>query len=74
MKFGEGMKPGTVEWERQRRQRRAQVDHWREAKRQTEPLPPIDGIFVRLLRLCSPSADTFIARNKRIAQPVMIFM
>ena len=39
-KFGEGMKPGTVEWERQKRQRKAQVEHWREVKRQTEPTPP----------------------------------
>jgi hypothetical protein len=49
VKFGEGMQPGTAEWEHERRQRRAQMEHWREVKRQTEPPPSSDGPIARLL-------------------------
>jgi hypothetical protein len=50
IKFDEGMQPGTVEWERERRRRKGQVEHWREVRRQTEPPPSSDGLVVRLLR------------------------
>jgi hypothetical protein len=42
MNLGEGMRPGTVEWEREKRRRNAQAEHWREVKRQ-EPPPPTTG-------------------------------
>ena len=49
-KFGEGMQPGTVEWERQKRQYRAEMDHWREVSRQAEPPPSPDGPVGRLIK------------------------
>ena len=49
-KFGEGMQPGTVEWERQKRHRRAQVEHWRAVKSQIEPPPVRDGFIARLFK------------------------
>lgn len=50
VKFGEGMQPGTVEWERERRRRRAQAEYWREVKRQTEPELPRPSLLVRMLK------------------------
>lgn len=33
-----------------KRRRRVQMDHWREVKRQTEPISPPDGAILRLFK------------------------
>jgi hypothetical protein len=51
MKFGEGVQPGTVEWERQKRQRRAAMAHWREVKRQSPPEPTREALIARFFKM-----------------------
>jgi len=49
MKHGEGMQPGTVEWERERQRRKAQAEHWREVKRQ-QTEPQSNGLIARFFK------------------------
>jgi len=47
VKFGEGMQPGTLEWEHERRR---QAEHWREVRPRIDPPPSADGVFMRAVK------------------------
>jgi hypothetical protein len=51
MKFGEGLQPGTVEWERQKRQRRAAMEHWQRVERQNPPEPTHGALIARFFKM-----------------------
>jgi hypothetical protein len=52
VKFGEGLNPGTVEWERNRRQHLAEMKRFRELVAEREAMRPRPyGIIERLLAI-----------------------